>query len=221
MTDSDVHAGAAIYSKPVLRLYDLFVVRFSASRAWRCDSSAMLSQYDAHMGQRHLDVGPGTGWYLEHTTSCEGSDVTLMDLNANSLASASRRLGPTPHRKVVGNVLEPLPDSVGTFDSIAANYLFHCVPGDWDTKGVAFAHLAHHLSQDGVLFGSTILGQGVEHNNIGSMLMKLYNRKGVFHNQGDDAAGLQAALERSFAQVTVSVIGTVAMFQARQPLARA
>lgn len=217
MNNSDVHAGAAVYSKPVLRIYDLFVVHFSAARAWRCDCNSMLSQYDDNIGRRHLDVGPGTGWYLEHSKPPMDAQITLMDLNPNSLTRASSRLGDIPHRTIIGNVLEPLPESAGMFDSIATNYLFHCVPGGWDAKGAAFAHLSRHLAPDGVLFGSTILGQGVQHNRVGSALMKLYNRRGVFHNENDDAVGLQRALEQHFADVMVTVIGTVALFQARQP----
>ena len=41
---------------------------------------------------------------------------------------------------------------------------------------------------------------------------------GIFHNREDDAAGLEAALRRSFDQVKVDVIGTVAVFSARNPL---
>jgi hypothetical protein len=41
---------------------------------------------------------------------------------------------------------------------------------------------------------------------------------GIFHNREDDAAGLEAALRRRFAQVNVDVVGTVAVFSAREPL---
>lgn len=217
MYDEDVRRGAGIYSKPVLGFYDTLVVRFSNSLAWRCPSPLMLAQYNRFLAGRHLDVGPGTGWYLANARMPEGAVVTLMDLNANSLERASERLGSTAHSQLVANVLEPLPEAAGPFDSIGVNYLFHCVPGTWASKGIAFAHLAERLSDEGVLFGSTILGRGVEHNLAGTRLMALYNRMGIFHNRLDDVQGLRAALEHAFGKVEVEVVGTVAVFSAREP----
>lgn len=180
----------------------------------------MLDQYNRCIGPRHLDVGPGTGWYLAKANLPESAEITLMDLNENSVEHAASRLAGTKAsvKGVTANVLEPIPEELGQFDSIAANYVFHCVPGSWEDKGVAFEHLGERLADDGVLFGSTILGSGVSHNLVGRGFMALYNRMGIFHNRDDDAAGLEAALRRSFAQVNVDVVGAVAVFSAREPL---
>lgn len=213
----EVRRGTAVYSRRVLGFYDLLVVHLSNTFVWRCHRSRIAGLYDRHMGARHLDVGPGTGWYLANTRLPPGADVTLMDLNTNSLASARARLaGSTPHT-VVADVLEPLPDEIGPFDSIGANYLFHCLPGCWADKGVAFGHLAEKLVPEGVLFGATVLGRGVRHNAAGRKLMAAYNDRGIFHNREDDAEGLEQALGQHFADVTTNVIGAVALFRARAP----
>lgn len=143
-----------------------------------------------------------------------GAEVTLLDLNPHSLASPGARIASLRPRTVRGNVLDPLPDGLGPFDSVGANHLFHCVPGTWADKGVAFHHLARVLAPGGVLFGGTVLGRGVEHNMIGRKLMSVYNDKGVFHNTDDDIDGLEHALGRHFSEVTVDVVGTVALFRA-------
>lgn len=215
--DDKVRRGAAVYSKPVLWIYDLLVVRLSNTYVWRCSRTQLVELYNRNLSSRHLDVGPGTGWYLANSQLPPGGAITLLDLNANSLASASARIADTAPHTVVANVLEPLPDTVGPFDSIGTNYLFHCVPGTWDSKGVAFGHLTNRLSPDGVLFGSTILGRGIDHNLVGRMLMAFYNWRGIFHNTDDDAAGLEAALQRYFTDVNVEVTGTVAVFTAGRP----
>lgn len=217
MYDADVAAGASVYSKPALAIYDAFVVRFSSRLAWRCPSERMLAQYKQCLGRRHLDVGPGTGWYLERSVD-QDTDLTLMDLNANSLETATGRLPQLdPVICIEQNVLEPLPTDMGVFDSIGLNYLLHCLPGTWETKRQVFTHLADHLDEDGVLFGSTVLGRGIQHNTLGRSLMNIYNAKGVFHNREDDAAGLEQALRQSFTDVTVEVVETVAMFRAEGP----
>lgn len=217
MTHNDARRGSRIYSKPVLATYDTLVVRLSNSLAWRCPSRLMLAQYNRLVGDRHLDVGPGTGWYLAHADIPRGTDLRLMDLNANSMEMTAARLSARGSIAAYElNVLDPLPPAVGEFDSIGVNYLFHCVPGTWAEKGIAFTNLAEHLADGGVLFGATILGHGVRHNLGGRGLMALYNRLGIFHNRRDDAEGLRTALELSFDDVNIEVVGTVAVFSARR-----
>lgn len=215
--EHEVHRGAAVYSKRVLSVYDLVVVHLSNTFVWRCHRRTILELYNQQVGAHHLDVGPGTGWYLAHAHLPSTGTITLLDLNSNSLASARTRLADVKPRTVVGDVLKPLPEEIGRFDSIGANYVFHCVPGTWDEKGVAFGHLARRLTSDGVLFGGTILGRGVRHNAVGRKLMSVYNERGIFHNREDDAAGLEDALRENFADVSIDVVGTVALFQAVGP----
>lgn len=215
--DDDVRRGAGIYSSPVLKIYDMLVVKLSNSYAWRCRSELMLEQYNRHLGRTHLDVGPGTGWYLAHTDMPDGIDITLMDLNPNSLDSSCDRISRLSPKRKVGNVLGPIPGDIGPFDSIGVNYLFHCVPGDFSHKGRAFTQLASRLTDDGTLFGATILGTGVHHNLFGKALMALYARLGIFHNRQDSRQGLEKALEAAFDEVQIRIIGTVALFVARSP----
>lgn len=217
MTDGDVHRGARIYSTPVLGFYDLLVVRLSNSWAWRCPSRLMLDRYDRFLGRHHLDVGPGTGWYLAHAELPAAAEITLLDLNSNSLDRAAARTGGAVRSRVVADVLAPLPDTLGPFDSVAVNYVLHCLPGTWADKGTAIEHLAARLADDGVLFGSTILGRGAGHNLPGRGLMALYNALGIFHNRDDDEIGLETVLRQNFAQVSIDVVGTVAMFSASAP----
>ena len=215
---NDVYSGAAVYSKRVLRMYDLWVVYFSNTYVWRCHRSRLLERYNEHLGARHLDVGPGTGWYLAHTGLMRDTAVTLVDLNPNSLATASARMAEVGPHTVDADVLQPLPENVGPFDSIGVNFVLHCVPGSWDEKGIAFEHLAARLAPGGVLFGSTVLGVGVRHNLAGRRLMSVYNAKGIFHNRDDDADGLERVLREHFADVSVTVVGTVALFRASNPV---
>ncbi len=94
----------------------------------------------------------------------------------------------------------------------------HCVPGTWAEKGKGFAHIAGAVVDDGVFFGSTILGTGVPHNPLGKTLCALYNGPmKVFHNRDDDQVGLETALGAAFETVDLRVVGTVAVFAACDP----
>jgi SAM-dependent methyltransferase len=218
MPDAHLRDSAKYYTRFYLGIYNWAVIRLSNSFAWRCPSKTQLKQYNHLMGTRHLDVGPGTGWYLAHADRTSGTELHLMDLNPNSLQVASSQLAGRPiaamHEQ---DILDPIPEEIGEFDSISMNYLLHCLPGTWAEKEAAVAHLAERLTDQGTLFGATILGEGVRHNLPGRKLMNLYNKVGVFHNRADDADGLRRILERHFTHVDVRVQGTVALFTASAP----
>ncbi len=213
---SAVAAGAAAYTPALLRLYDAAVVYASNSLLWRCSRHVLLGHYQANLGKRHLDIGPGTGWYIDHEDQPLAS-LTLLDLNPNSLRAAATTLARYEPVCVQGNVLDPLPSSITDLDSVGATFLFHCVPGDWSVKGAAFEQIAQVLSPEGVFFGASILGSGVRASILARGVMRLYQRLGVFHNAEDTAATLRDALSKYFADVDVRVVGCAAVFRAAQP----
>jgi len=45
--------------------------------------------------------------------------------------------------------------------------------------------------------------------------MDTYNKKGIFSNQHDDLDGLKRALNQRFREVSVEVVGCVALFSGR------
>jgi hypothetical protein len=213
----EVEAGQRVYTPLVLRAYDLFVLGFSNRFVWRCRSSNMLARYNRYVGARHLDVGVGTGWFLDRSRwPVEAPRITLLDLNENALSTASQRLRRYTPATVQANALDPVELGISRFDSIAANYLFHCLPGglEWKSATVV-SNLRPYLAPGGVLFGSTILGLGVPHNLLGRRLMRLYNKKGIFSNLEDDQRGLEQGLASQLNDVEVEVAGTVALFAAR------
>jgi hypothetical protein len=142
--------------------------------------------------------------------------ITLLDLNENSLSVASKRISRYAPTTIQANVLEPVDLGDVRFDSIGANYLFHCLPGQLESKAATVtSSLRPYLASDGVLFGSTILGRGVRHNLLGRRLTRLYNRKGIFSNLEDDLRGLEQGLASQLNDVEVKLVGAVALFAAR------
>jgi len=71
------------------------------------------------------------------------------------------------------------------------------------------------------LFGSTLLQGDVPRSASASasasaqQLMSLYNRKGIFSNQGDYLKDLEAGLETHFESVQIKIVGCVALFSAQ------
>ncbi len=216
MPTPDPTAGQAVYTRPVLAIYDFLVLTLSNRWIWRCPTARIEAHYRKHLSANHLDVGVGTGYFLDRCAfPAPKPRLGLMDLNPTALAHAAARNAryePETHRR---NVLEPIAFEGEKFDSIAVNYLFHCLPGSIGEKAVALDHLQGLLHPGGVLFGSTILASGVPVTASARSLMAFYNRKGIFSNLQDSLDGLEGALRARFDQVAIETVGSVALFAAR------
>lgn len=252
--------GAKIYVPLVLRFYDWWVLGISNTYAWRCPTvDVLLPFFRANFRKRHLDIGVGTGYFPAAAVASEKKnhqklkkqgrggrgeqedddqehELTLVDLNPNSLAAAAQRIArPKQTRCIVADALAPLPlssslDGSGQgrpekFDSISLFYLLHCLPGPVSHKTRIFKNLAPHLADDGVLCGATILGNGdgeetgdgARQNWMGTFLMYLYNYMGVFDNWADGRAAFVRALESEFHHVQADRVGAVLLFRAERP----
>jgi hypothetical protein len=214
MLDDAVAAGAAVYSKSVLSVYDLIVLGFSNTFIWKCPSRLITDFYNHHISEKHLDVGVGTGYFLDkckfptHTPT-----LALADLNPNSLSATAKRLQRYNPTSYTANVLEPLQIEPAGFDSIAINYLLHCLPGNILSKEVVFRNLKLLLNnKTGVIFGTTLLGKGIKRNLLAKTLMRLYNSKGIFNNAEDTAADLENVLKDNFRDYSIQIVGCAAFF---------
>ncbi len=213
----EVEAGQAVYSPLVLSLYDQLVLGLTSSYLWGCPKDRMQTHYDRFLSGTHCDIGVGTGYFLDHGRfPVPAPSITLVDLNENALHKAARRIQRYSPRLVRANVLEPLPLPEGTFGSVGMNHLLHCVPGAIARKGrTAFSHARRLLRPGGVVFGSTLVPQGLQAPARTRALIALYNRQGIFHNAEDSLDGLRGALEDSFASYEVRLFGVVALFVGR------
>jgi SAM-dependent methyltransferase len=214
--DKAVKAGQAVYTQRTLDLYDLVVLGLSNALIWKCPTRRLLDLYDRHIASSHLDVGVGTGWFLDHCRFPQHKpQITLLDLNPTCLERASARIARYAPRIVQANVLEPFDLDTGPFGSIGLNYLLHCLPGDLAKKAVVLDHLKLFLAPGGVVFGSTLLSKGVDRSRAAQALMRFYNSKGIFSNERDGVEPLRRELSARFENVRIEVVGCAALFVAR------
>ena len=61
------YRGQSDYTPLLLRLYDPLVLGPIARYVWRCPSPRLLEHYRQHIREPHLDVGPGTGYFVEQS----------------------------------------------------------------------------------------------------------------------------------------------------------
>jgi hypothetical protein len=210
-----VTLAAAAYTPLVLHLYDSFVLRFYLPFIWRCPNRNVLALYARNVSGCHLDVGVGTGYYLDHTQFPEAHPaITLLDLNPDCLAAASRRVARYRPIVVRANVLEPLP-AIGPFSSVAVCALLHCLPGSIPAKALIFDHLKCVMAPAARIFGATLVQGSVPRTFVAQHLMDFYNAKGVFQNAQDTVEDLESELSARFCNVNIKVHGSVALFEAQ------
>ena len=215
--DERARRGWRDYTPFLLRIYDPMVLGFFARFIWRIPKEEMLASFRELIGPTHLEIGPGTGWFLEKSGRLDSTSLTILDPNPNVLRHVTRRLGDVPITAVEADVLKPLPLS-GPFASVGLNAVLHCLPGPPEYKEVALRNIAAVLAPDGVLFGATVLGRSGNHTWIGQRVLTVFNRQGGFDNLKDSAVWLEAALRRSFESVEVTEVGSLAIFVARNPI---
>lgn len=208
----DRGASSGIYNPITLRLYDAGVLGLTNSLIWQCSTSTLVEHYRNHAGREHLDIGPGTGYYLEKIDS---PSITLLDLNTACLAAAADRIsGDTKSVDALQqSFFDPLPRD-RSFDSIGLNFLLHCVPTH--DKWERLAELREHLSPGGTLFGSTVIPHQATSTPMARLLNGIYNRLGIFGNADDTMEQIENALD-GLSEINIHRVGQVALFSARRP----
>jgi SAM-dependent methyltransferase len=214
--DDPAYRGQSDYTRLLLNVYDPFVLGFAARFVWRCPTTRLVEGYRQHIRDRHLDVGPGTGYFLEQSGLPDGSRVTILDPNANVLDHASRRLRHLDVTAVEADVLKPLPVD-GPFDSAALHLVIHCLPGPLPRKAGAVANVAAVLAPTGVLFGASVLGTSGPQTWLSRRVLDAFNRRAAFDNLNDTEQGLGEILAASFEHVELETVGSVAIFAATNP----
>ena len=113
-------------------------------------------------------------------------------------------------------MLDPVELGDARFDSIGANYLFHCLPGGLEWKvsdgGVEPPSLPR---ANGVLFGSTILGRGVGTTCSDAALCVSTTGRESSRTSKTTSEGLERGLASQLTDVEVEVVGAVALFAGR------
>ena len=163
------------------------------------------------------DIGCQLIQQIDTTEQVDDGDIADLNLKLEGLLEtrlvAEERLSSA--KDLVNDTQNELRNEEGKrekFDSISVNYLLHCLPGDFSEKGLIFSNLREVLNDGGLLFGSTILGKGVNTNIFASKLMGLYNKKGIFCNSNDEITSLEKSLKENFSNVKIEIVGCVALF---------
>lgn len=210
------YKGQAGYNPALLAIYDVWVLKFMTRAVWKVPVEPGVARYRQHLGHRHLDVGPGTGYFIELAAPPADTEITLLDPNPHVLKHASKRLAAWNPVVVEADVMKPLPVE-GGYDSAALSFVLHCLRGPMSNKAVAIRNIADVLGPDGVLFGGTVLGIHEPHSRSARAFLRAANKQGGFDNLEDTVDGLREVLDASFRHVEIERSGSSALFSATGP----
>lgn len=215
-------ASDAVYTPATLRKYDRFVWQFNAPFLWRIHLEEVKGLYNDGLlhSKRHAEIAVGTGLLLRELNVPDSLvDITLLDLNPHSLEACQTLLSSHPHYEysqvqftpIQCDILQPVPVKLHhQYDSVAANFLLHCLSGEGSASSqTALRHAADLLKpKTGVLFGTTVLGQALlnDADRAGPAALetlRLYNEWGIFGNLDHTYADLSRTLHELFHDVEV------------------
>ncbi len=216
MPDSlDTHSGHRIYTRTALSWYDMIVHGFSNRWLWNCPTARLKQWFDQYVSGNHLDVGVGTGFFLDHSKKLNAnSRVGLLDANENCLDAAARRIARFQPEIIQANLAEPFDGRAVPFESLSLMYVLHCLPGSVPFRCRVIEQCAATLLSGGCLFGATILGQPQPRGWLARRVMASYNEKGIFGNASDTKESLAEVLSGSLTDVRLEQVGSVALFAA-------
>jgi hypothetical protein len=227
-------AGDAVYTPSVLSDYDQLIWGFNCPFLWRIHMEEIKGLYNDCLlrSSRHAEVGAGTGLFLRELNVPDSLvEISLLDSNYNSLEACQRSLVSHPHyeysrvqfRTVHASILEPPPYEMrDRYDSVAANFLLHCLPGGTKACWAAVENLSTLLNpRGGVMFGSTLLGQAItdDAERAGPAAVEtlhVYNDAGIFGNLHHNYRDLSRMLHDAFDDVEIWRAGYCAVWKARQ-----
>jgi len=207
------------YTQLMLELYDLLILRLSSTMIWRCPTSDLVLLYSHHLSRRHLELGVGTGYLLQHGVFPSHSvKLLLLDCNPRVLRYALRRLARYQPLGLVKDLTQPdwahdLPKQ----QSIGLNYVWHALQGTVEQRSQLFAQAAQVLTVDGVLFGATIRGMHPRMSKLACYASQRWLAAGLFNNRPDTSESLHTCLSQYFAEVQVWLRGEVMLFVAKYP----
>ncbi len=208
---------AGIYSDTGLHVYDTLVMDVLARHAWGCPPERFVAFYREHLRPNHADIGVGTGYCLDRCTPGPTSRLALIDLRSSCLEHCARRLERFRPEIFVRDAREPIQIDTRRFDSIGLGGLLHSLPGDLRSNGVVFDAIAPIAAPGAVVFGYTLVRDGVERSLRRRLVHRLLNGLRIIDNRDDRMVDLAAELGRRFSDCRLELVGSVAFFSAIVP----
>lgn len=212
---SNPHSSKA-YSPAGLSLYDALVVHGFAPWIWGCKPQRLLDHYNQFISANHVDVGVGTGYFLDH---CQfpGSRprLGLIDQRQSCLNYTAQRLSRYQPQVWRRDITVPVDVQAAPFDSLCLGGVLHCLDGSQTDKGRVLDNLLPLLSPGARVFGYTLIQDRVHESLRRRALNSALNKLKMISNRDDSEYSVRRQLCARFSHCRVVTQGTFLLFSGR------
>ena len=186
--------------------YDYFVNNINCKYVWKCDQRYIKKLYANNITNKHLEIGPGTGYFIK---KYQFNNLHLVDINQDILNNSKKNLTNNCQNIKIHNqnIFENNNKINEDITSIGMSYVLHCVPNNLDRS---IDKLVENVQTDNqiTIFGSTVIP-----NKKDLMAMtEIYtlNTLGIFNNINHNKEQLDYIIDKY--NGNIKHVGNVLLF---------
>ena len=192
-----------------LKLYDYLVNDINCSYAWRCHKSNIFENYKNNIKTNHLEIGPGTGYFLENNYNIK--KLYLMDINDDTLNFSKNNLSENYQLETINHNIFEDKLEIKDLESVGLNYVLHCVPGRLEDN---IDNLINNLETNNKVnfFGATVVSDKILQNRLSTIELFFLNKYNIFNNEMDTSKNLIDYLKYNHIKYQEKIVGNVLLF---------
>lgn len=194
-----------------IKFYDFLVNDINCNYAWRCNKSNIFNLYKNNIKSNHLEIGPGSGYFLMQNDNLKIRNLYLMDINQPILNESKKNLElKYSNTQVINHDIFKKPIKIENLESVGINYVLHCVPGNLEYK---FENLLKNLPTNVNIFGATVINDSDKQTSLSQAELYFLNSKGIFNNNQDYSEDFLNFMLNQKINFNHKIIGNVLIFE--------
>jgi phospholipid N-methyltransferase len=197
-----------------LNIYDLLVNKINCKYVWKCDQRYIIDNYKKNIKNNHLEIGPGTGYFLKNIKNTKNTNLFLLDINNDTLKFSAKNLQGRFNNinSFNRNIFEDtiVSKTLPKINSVGVNYVLHCVPGNLEDK---IQSLINNIGQSNInYFGASVVSNKELSTFVAKIELYFLNKFGIFNNKNDNYLNLVKYFEKNNIKYEIKIKGNVVIF---------
>jgi phospholipid N-methyltransferase len=186
--------------------YDYFVNNINCKYVWKCDQRYIKKLYANNITNKHLEIGPGTGYFIK---KYQFNNLHLVDINQDILTNSKKNLNNNCQNIKIHNqnIFENNNKINEDITSIGMSYVLHCVPSNLDRS---LDNLVENIKANNqvTIFGSTVIPN--KKDFLAMTEIYTLNKLGIFNNINHNKEQLEYIISKY--NGNVKHVGNVLLF---------
>ena len=186
--------------------YDYFVNNINCKYVWKCDQRYIKKLYANNITNKHLEIGPGTGYFIK---KYQFNNLHLVDINQDILNNSEKNLYNNCQNIKIHNqnIFENNNKINEDITSIGMSYVLHCVPNNLD---ISLDNLVDNIKTNNqiTIFGSTVIPN--KKDIVAMTEIYTLNTFGIFNNINHNKEQLEYIIDKY--NGNIKHVGNVLLF---------